>query len=375
MITIKAKIDCCGSAACVQICPKECIIFEEDMEGFRYPHVDIRNCVNCGLCEKVCPVINKNDTSRPIMSYAAKNKNEYVRQQSSSGGVFTLLSENCIRQGGVVFGARFDDNWEVKHSYTDNIDEISYYRGSKYLQSRIENTYSYAEGFLKQGRKVMFVGTPCQIAGLKHYLRVEYTNLLTVDFVCHGVPSPLVWRDYLRYLAKNKVIQRVNFRNKDDGWKKYRVVVDGETNIINEPFYNNLFMRGFLSDVYLRPSCYLCPAKSGRSHSDITLGDFWGIEKNLPVFDDDRGVSICLLNTDRGIDEFNSLDVDKCEVIYDQILKGNPSLEQSAKYDNKYRAMYWNKSNHVEAIGYVLKKMEPTFVYKCMKRLRRIIGR
>lgn len=198
MISINDKKDCCGCAACVQRCPKQCITLHEDNEGFLYPQVDESLCIDCGLCEKVCPVINQADERTPLGVYAAKNPNESVRMQSSSGGVFTMLAERIIDEDGVVFGACFDERWEVVHSYVETKEALAKFRGSKYVQSKIGSTYQQVEGFLKSGRKVLFSGTPCQIAGLKKYLRKEYDNLLAVDFICHGVPSPGVFRTYLQ---------------------------------------------------------------------------------------------------------------------------------------------------------------------------------
>lgn len=192
MIEIKDKKDCCGCSACVQKCPKQCISLKEDNEGFLYPEVDKSMCINCGLCEKVCPVLHQGESRKPLKVYAAKNQDEEIRRQSSSGGIFTLLAEKTIQDGGVVFGARFDEHWEVKHDYTETIEGLAAFRGSKYVQSRMEDNYRKAEMFLKQGRKVLFSGTPCQVAGLKRFLRKYYGNLLTIDMVCHGVPSPLV---------------------------------------------------------------------------------------------------------------------------------------------------------------------------------------
>ena len=234
MIHIEEKSKCCGCNACVQRCPKHCIAMREDEEGFLYPIIDESSCINCGLCEKVCPVLNQGEERKPLKVYAAKNRNEEIRMQSSSGGIFTLLAEQIIQEGGVVFGARFDENWDVIHDYTETIDGLASFRGSKYVQSRVGETYKQAESFLKQGRKVMFAGTPCQISGLKLFLCKDYENLLTVDFICHGVPSPGVWRKYLEELIArqgggknsvlshpNELITHIEFRNKRLGWKKY----------------------------------------------------------------------------------------------------------------------------------------------------------
>lgn len=241
MINIEDKKECCGCSACVQRCPKQCIVMKEDEEGFLYPVVDKEVCIDCGLCEQVCPVLRQREEREPLEVYAAFNKNEEVRMQSSSGGIFTALAEPIIKEGGVVFGARFNEDWEVVHDYVETVEGLSAFRGSKYVQSRIGCTFSQAEQFLKQGRKVLFSGTPCQIAGLKLFLRKEYENLLSVDFICHGVPSPGVWRQYLNEFIvyqgnKKKIsffpskpiilnsirdISRIEFRNKRLGWKKY----------------------------------------------------------------------------------------------------------------------------------------------------------
>jgi NAD-dependent dihydropyrimidine dehydrogenase PreA subunit len=316
MIEITQKEQCCGCSACVHICPKHSISFQEDKEGFLYPKVDLETCVDCGLCEKVCPIINQDPEREPQKVYAAKNYDESIRLKSSSGGVFTLLAEKIIGEGGVVFGARFNENWEVIHDYTDTIEGLEPFRGSKYVQSAIGESYKQAKSFLNAGRKVMFTGTPCQIAGLKKFLRKGYENLLTVDFVCHGVPSPLVWRMYLKEeigrqgkvehntgLATNKdapVLTGVNFRDKSHGWKKYSVVLNflkasaaGEVrSVLSSVFTDNDYMRAFLANLSLRPSCYNCPAKAGKSGADITIGDFWGIENILPDLNDDRGMSV-----------------------------------------------------------------------------------
>ena len=193
MIKITDKKDCCGCAACVQRCPKQCISLKEDGEGFLYPVVDESLCVGCGLCEKVCPIINRPEKLPVKEVLAVKNRNEEERMASSSGGVFVALAKKVIDQGGVVFGAVFDENWEVRHTYAENMDGVRPMMGSKYVQSRIGDTFRQAEKFLKEGRKVLFTGSPCQITALHNYLRKDYPNLLSVDFLCHGVPSPGVW--------------------------------------------------------------------------------------------------------------------------------------------------------------------------------------
>lgn len=220
MIEITNKAECCGCEACVQRCPRHCISLRPDDEGFLYPHVDLSLCIDCHLCEKSCPIVNapKADIT-PVECYAAKNPDSNVRHLSSSGGVFTLLAQKTILEGGVVFGARFNENWEVIHGYSDTLEGINAFRGSKYVQSHIAESFILAGKVLKEGRKVLFSGTPCQIAGLRRYLGKEYSNLLTVDFICHGVPSPGVFSRYLEETTGNKDtrITDIQFRDKTKG--------------------------------------------------------------------------------------------------------------------------------------------------------------
>ena len=300
MINIIDKSQCCGCAACVQACPKQCIQMLEDKEGFLYPQVDADICIHCGLCEKVCPELHLLEEREPFKVYAAKNINEEVRESSSSGGIFTLIAEQIIDEGGVVFGARFDEHWEVIHDMVTTKEDLKIFRGSKYVQSRMGNTFKQVKCCLEVGKKVLFTGTPCQVAGLKHFLRKDYDNLLTMDFVCHGVPSPKVWRSYLSEISQGSKIKNIEFRNKQQGWKNFCFVLDIENlkrgNVLSKSsvFGDNIFMQAFLSNILLRPCCYACPVKCGKSGSDLTVGDFWGIEKVLPDFDDDYSCFTCM---------------------------------------------------------------------------------
>lgn len=345
MIVIHRNELCCGCAACVQICPRHSITLEGDNEGFLYPKIDINRCIDCGLCEKVCPVLNQNNESEPLLAYAIKNNDENILLKSSSGGVFTLFAEKVIKDGGVVFGAKFNKNWDVIHDYTDTIEGLESFRGSKYVQSSIGESYKQTETFLKEGRMVLFTGTPCQIAGLKKFLGKDYENLLAVDFVCHGVPSPFVWRAYLkeeiarqRAAGENSVLTGISFRDKSEGWKKFSFVLnfskasaEGEPNtVLSSAFTDNHYMRTFLSNLSLRPSCYNCPAKAGKSGADITIGDFWGIDRILPNLKSYYGVSLVLINNKKNIDIFHKLKCEREEVIYKDAIKENIHYYRSA---------------------------------------------
>ena len=347
MIQIKDKSACCGCSACYAICPKQCITLSADKEGFLYPVVNAEVCINCGLCEKVCPVLHPKKKKTEPEVFAVINTDEKIRLQSSSGGIFTFIAEKVIDEGGVVFGARFNENWEVVHDYTENKEGLSYFRGSKYVQSNLGNTFNQAKSFLGAGRKVMFTGTPCQIAGLKNFLRKSYDNLLTVDVVCHGVPSPAVWKGYLTWSAKNiyknqslpkeawelkDVIQNISFRSKEKVWKNFHVAIEyknGERESI--PFYQNLYMRAFLSDFSLRPSCFACPAKLDSLQGDLTLADCWGVDKLKPEIDDDKGCGLILIHNPiiwKQSDEVSS--VVKYPLDLSDVVKYNPMIMASA---------------------------------------------
>ena len=335
MIKTNDKKDCCGCSACVQRCPKQCISLYEDEEGFLYPRVDKTVCIDCGLCEKVCPIINQDEPRTPQNVYAAKNPNETIRMNSSSGGIFTILAEQIINSEGVVFGACWDDEWNIKHDYAECIDDLAKFRSSKYLQSVIGDTYIKTEQFLKAGRKVMFTGTPCQIAGLKHFLRKEYDNLLAVEVICHSVPSPGVWQQYLteklQTIGWNKSdIRHISFRSKATGWKGYSFMIENKDgNVFSELGSKNAFMRGFLANLYTRPSCQKCPAKQLKSGSDITLGDFWGINSLMPEIDDDKGVSVVIVNTEKGREAMHIVD-NLLPASWTDICSKNPAVVKSA---------------------------------------------
>ena len=299
----------------------------EDNEGFLYPIADAATCVDCRLCENVCPEQNPGESPAVPKAYAAKAKDDIVRLSSSSGGIFTLVAEKVLDKGGVVFGCAFNDKLEAEHIFVEDKESLLKLRGSKYIQSRIGNSFSAAEAFLRDGREVLFSGTPCQIAGLKKYLRKEYENLLTVEVICHGAPSPTVWQKYVS--EKFPEANKVSFRGKKYGWKQYHFEVNGDD--YSECFTDNEYMRLFLDNVILRPSCHSCKFKSGKSGSDITIGDFWGIENVLPEFDDNKGSSVVLVNSDKGGKALDGLDIEMVEVDFSSAVSGNPAYTHSVR--------------------------------------------
>ena len=367
----------------------------EDEEGFLYPLVDTTLCVNCGLCEKVCPVSHQANSREPLSVIAARNNDEKIRSQSSSGGIFTLLAEKVIREGGMVFGARFNNHWEVIHDYTDSIEGIAAFRGSKYVQSNTGDCFKKAEYLLKQGRIVLYSGTPCQIAGLRNFLQREYDNLITVDVICHGVPSPFVWQKYLKEetacLFRRRKLFRpfsindirivgISFRDKIiTGWKQYSFALTfsdkrGDEFCYRKTHDENIFMRGFVSDLYLRPSCYNCPAKELKSGSDITIGDFWGIEHIMPHLDDNRGLCCLMVNTERGLKFVNGIDAVKHNANYKDIVRYNPSIQQSAKLPG-HRVEFFTSSPQKGILHTTKQLTREPFILFCRNTIHRTLKR
>lgn len=340
---------CCGCHACYNICPKRAIKMEEDEKGFKYPTIDPKKCIKCGLCKKVCPVLNNKESRNEPTAYAAYNKDEAIRKQSSSGGIFTLLAEEILDRNGVVFGASFDKEFKVCHTYIESKDELLKFRGSKYVQSSIGDTYKKAKIFLENDKYVLFTGTPCQIEGLKSFLNKDYEKLYTQDIICHGVPSPKVWEKYKEYRNKKdkNELKKVNFRNKDNGWKEYNMDFEYNRFQYKINHNNDLYMKAFLRNTILRDSCYNCQFKKKNRISDITLADFWGIEKVLPQMDDNKGTSLVIVNTEKGKELIEKI---KSKIMFKQVnledaIKYNPSMVSSSTKDKNRDKFFQNIDN------------------------------
>lgn len=394
MIQILRPEACCGCTACAEKCPKQCITMQPDAEGFLYPVIDQSLCIDCGLCEKVCSVLHRNEAPDPasLPVYACRNTNDTIRMASSSGGVFTLLAEQVIARGGVVFGARFDSDFMVMHDSAETLEELAVLRGSKYTQSRIGDSFRRAQTLLKQGREVMFVGTSCQIAGLKRFLGRPYEKLLAVDVLCHGVPSPDVYARYLAQQTRKVEAQgayrfdRLEFRNKEDrGWGRYCVVShysredQGEPKEIriSEPFTHNMFMRGFLHNLYIRPSCHECPARRFSAGSDMTIADYWCIGDKHPEMDDNRGTSLVVPLTEKGREAFAAIadSLQYIETPLAEALPGNPCLMRSVKpHRNRARffARYKTSDDLPALISYLTRR---TFKDRMRRKIRGALKR
>lgn len=307
MIDLQTPGSCSGCGACESVCPQRCIVMQRDFEGFLYPKANPAACVGCNLCNSVCPIQNRRaESGVPAVTaaYGAYARNPEIRRSSSSGGVFSVIAHDVIDKNGVVFGACFDERFLVAHRYVDTIEALEALRGSKYVQSRIGTAYADAKALLNAGRAVLFSGTPCQIAGLYAFLGKRYDNLLTTDLVCHGCPSPKVWETYLQCRRKNAGAQilSVFFRQKVPGWKNYSISLKFSTGAeYSRRVTKDPYMKGFLKNLFLRPSCHQCAFKTAHRVSDLTLADFWGVEQILPAMDDDRGTSLVLVHTKKGM--------------------------------------------------------------------------
>ena len=295
---------CSGCTACRNVCPRNAISMVEGEAGFKYPQVNHNSCINCGLCKVVCPVNSKKeDSGKTPLAYAAYNNDEKIRMESSSGGLFTLISSKIIEAGGVVFGAAFNDELFVVHDKAETVEELEKFRSSKYMQSDLGRVYREVKIELDKGRKVLFTGTPCQVEGLVSYLKKDYDNLYLQDLICHGVPSKNVWKKYLEYKSKENggKVKKVSFRNKENkGWNNYELKLTYDNKEEFSDHSTDWYMRVFLNDIALRESCYHCNFKKRGRISDITLADFWGINKVMPEMNDEKGTSLLIIHSEKG---------------------------------------------------------------------------
>lgn len=337
MISLQKK-DCCGCAACANICSHKCITMREDAEGFLFPCVDSLNCVQCGLCDRVCPIQHVPQNNMVIKVFAGKNKNEIERFRSSSGGIFGLLARNYIENGGVVVGCKLDEGMQAIHAVVENLQDLDSLFSSKYVQSSTQGIFIKVKQLLEKGEKVLFSGTPCQVAALRNFLGGEKKNLATIDILCHGVPSPKILREYIQRLEKRYDSRMISlsFRCKQKSWKRLyinAVFKNGRRHHLYSGY--DSYMQLFLSDCLQRESCFHCPYNTLYRPGDISLGDFWGIGKKYPDFDDNRGVSMILTNNEKGEKLWNSINerVEYFETDIDTAVYGNKVLVQHLPSD------------------------------------------
>ena len=336
MINLCKKELCTGCYSCFNACPQKCIEMEMDGSGFLYPKIDLVSCIKCQKCINACPILTINKESTFTKSYYGYNHNNELRLLSSSGGIFIEIARWIIRSKGVVFGAAFDKDLNVIHKKCDNERDLVELVGSKYVQSKIDYIFTCVKKELKNGSLVLFAGTPCQIAGLVTFLGKKPSNLYLLDIICHGVPSPFVWQKYKEYICDefNSSIKNVDFRNKDLGWDKYSIKIDfANGKSLIEPASTNKYYLAYAMGMTIRRSCANCSFKQNNRMSDITLGDFWGIENYFPGTDLSKGYSIILVHNEKGNYLLNTIkDHIFCqEINIEDAAKSNSSLFYSTK--------------------------------------------
>jgi coenzyme F420-reducing hydrogenase beta subunit len=367
---------CVACGACMKTCPKGAISIYRGC----YAVVDASKCVGCGLCEKLCPVLNPVELTHTPTAWAAWTGDDDSRMASTSGGVFPELARDILEKGGAVFGAAYDECFRVVHICAENAHELDRLRGAKYAQSDLTGIFKDVKKRLAGGQQVLFSGTPCQVLGLKTYLRKVYSNLLTVDLVCHSVPSPLAWEKYLQHISGEKQLSAVNLRCKDTGWSRYRYsnrfdFADGSQRMdgSGESLYMKLFVGGYIT----RPSCRHCPAKGHARVSDLTLGDFWGIWDIAPELDNDRGVSLVLVHTEKGLAALGRLK--KHAVALEEACRENPAIVRSAAPNpNRHKAMALVREGRFDEIAVLLhtptESARPSLLRRGMRFLKRKLG-
>lgn len=333
MIKITDNSKCCGCGACENICPKHCISMQFRDDGFRYPVVDSSLCIDCNLCEAICPELkNEHPKHMPLKTLGGRAIKQETVEHSTSGGICQVLSEYFLNNSGVVYGAAYAEYFNVRHIRVCDAEHLNAIRNSKYLQSDLSGVLRLVRQDLKDGLNVLFIGTPCQIAGLKAYLKKDYSNLYTIDFVCHGVPSQKVFNLTTAQLQRRYGrLQDLNFRHKNPNWRGYALKYDFENASFSVPHCKSWFLRGFVSNLYLRPSCHTCNYNNHKSYADITVADLWGVEFCRPELDDNTGLNLIMPRNEKGIYLLGKIDssITLFDYDYTDALKYNPGIEHA----------------------------------------------
>lgn len=353
------KSDCCGCALCEHVCPKNAIKMT-DADGFSYPVINQELCIDCGLCAKKCPFSKPKQTeSNCIESYAVKNKDTDVINNSSSGGIFTAVSDYILSKHGYIIGADFDSNMNVIHTVAATVKERNRMRGSKYIQSNTSGIFDTLKNLLQKEKPILFTGTPCQCAAVKAAFP-DNKNLFIIDIICHGVPSPDIWKKYVAFLENKygKKLSLYSFRDKDTaGWRTYSARLTFEDgSVIHHNNITGSFIELFRYDVCMRQSCTKCPYASMHRQGDITIGDFWGIENIMPEISDNKGISAVMVNSEKGRDLFtkssDSISFFPCKQT--DIAKKQPNMSAPSQFSNKYEE--FNQNMKTMSFDEILKK-------------------
>lgn len=365
MIVITDKSKCCGCTACYSICPQKCIELLSDEEGFIYPKVKSSLCVDCKLCEKVCPVLTRPRGIQPKeKAYIVRCQDNEILRNSSSGGFFTALCKFIISKNGVVFGAAFDEQWNVKHCFAETLEQCAAFQGSKYVQSNIKGIFHQVKEFLTAGRWVCFSGTPCQVEGLQNYLNKKYENLILVDFVCHGVPSASLWKEYL-CVHNIKNIKKINFRDKCFGYQLSGMSIDYTG---NKKYFatarTDIMLKTFFSHIALRWSCYKCNFKGIKRCSDFTVYDAWHVENILGIKDDDKGYTNVIVRGNKAEIIINEIKEQLYfyPVFLQEIIPVHGGMLMHSAEKHKYRDDFYKSMNKIGIKNSVNKflKIKPT---------------
>ena len=370
---VEQKRDCCGCTACYSICPRNAISMKADEEGFLYPEIDHNACIRCNACVNVCPLHKTIEHNTAKQIYAVKHKDDQVRLHSSSGGAFTLFSDFILKSGGVIYGAVFDEAFKVVHTRADDKQKRDKMRGSKYVQSFLSDTFKKVEYDLKQNKQVLFTGTPCQVGGLKSYLRKDYDNLFTVDIICHGVMSPLIFDETILCLKKiYGDFDSLSFRDKTIAWRGSHISINKNGKKISETRQLNSLKRLYYGHYATRPSCHDCKFTNVDRVSDITIGDFWGIENENAKFEDRLGISFVMVNSSKGERLLDNCKND-CHIITEKIENcKQPQLYTSSKPSSQ-REQFWADFNS-KGYKYVYSKYaHATFVSSSIDKIKNIV--
>lgn len=348
---------CTGCRTCENICPKNCISLVENNEGFLFPYIDFEKCIKCNKCSEHCLIDHEFKFEDEIKQkyYLSYNRNKNELMNSSSGGVFYVVAKNIIKNNGIVFGATMDSNMQVLHCSVQTYDELIELLGSKYVQSNVNDTYKKVKKYLLDERYVLYTGTPCQIAGLKMYLHKDYSNLYTIDILCHGVPSQKMFSSHIKWLEHryNKKIQYFKFRNKHvSKWGDYHYCYKftNSNKIHSGNALFDVFFKSFIKEQIFRDSCYSCKYASLHREGDFTIGDFWGVKQYYPDIDTNDGISILIINTNKGNNLFENI---KDNLVYREtkiewVMKNNHNLSHPASKPIEREKIF----NYIETNGY-----------------------
>lgn len=371
---------CTGCHACAAICPKKCIDMKDTGEGFLFPVIHMETCIQCNRCQEVCPVLHIPDRSQHTQAFAIKNKDEAEREKSTSGGVFPLLARQILDAGGIIYGAAYDRDFSAKHIAVENSEKLSFLQGTKYVQSIVGRLFLDVKEQLRIGRQVLFSGTPCQCAGLKAFLEKEYENLILVDLICHGVPSPKIWQAYIDYRAEQenggKRPVRINMRSKVSGWSRYSTeFYYGNGKITRIQNSQDPFIRIFVRNICLRSSCSECVAKGIERCTDLTLGDYWGIWSQHPEFNDEKGTSIVFVHSEKGMAALNQVkrQAEWIEIPIEDAYRENASMVSSSEPHEK-RKEFLDKVNS-DNFGEMVREYLPPVLAKKPSVWERVKGK